>query len=137
MAKAKGRQPSAAARGPMRSLSLRLRQLREDRRLSQREFAELVGIAVMQINRYERGLNVPSIETTVRMAEALHISIDELLTGKGGDPEVPVIRSPKLYERFRRLDTLPKPEQEMAISLLDGVLAKHELARLAGQMQHA
>lgn len=121
----------------MRSLSLRLRQLREDRRLSQREFAELVGIAVMQINRYERGLNVPSIETTVRMAEALHISIDELLTGKGGDPEVPVIRSPKLYERFRRLDTLPKPEQEMAISLLDGVLAKHELARLAGQMQHA
>ncbi len=121
----------------MSMVGLRIRQLREERGLSQREFAELIGVVVMQINRYERGLNVPSVETVVKMAQALHISADQLLMGRGGPPEAPQIRNPMLYERFRKVDRLPKQEQELAINLLDGVLARHELARLASEMHSA
>lgn len=87
----------------------------------------------MQTNRYERGLNLPSAETIVKLARILHVSTDELLIGESKDQSRPQIqiRSVKLLEKFQVLDQLPKEEQETALNILDGVIARYELNRLA------
>lgn len=111
----------------MKDFGPRLRELREARNLSQREVADLLAIDYMQVYRYEKGLNLPSAETAVKLARILQVTTDELLTGERHGPERPKIRSPKLFDRFQSLDQLPKEKQEMAVQLLDAILSQHEL----------
>ena len=47
--------------------------------LSQKEFAELMGVGQSQISRWESGESNPTIETLARMAFRLNIHINELL----------------------------------------------------------
>jgi len=97
----------------------------------------MLGIDYMQVNRYERGINLPSVETAVKLARLLQITTDELLTGSETTPTPPPIRNIKLVERLQLLDQLPRGEQEVALQILDGVIAKYELGRLAGKLQPA
>lgn len=103
----------------------RLRTLRRDRSLSQRQLAELVGCETMLISRYERGAAIPRLDSLVSLAEALRVSTDEIAVGRKpvdiGDQ--PPIRNVLLLERFRDLETLPKEDQVVAMKLLDALIA--------------
>jgi transcriptional regulator with XRE-family HTH domain len=56
----------------------RLRGLRQERSLTQEEFAELVGISVDFLSLIERGINAPSFETIEQIASRLDIAVSEL-----------------------------------------------------------
>lgn len=58
---------------------LRLRQLREDRGLSMKDFAEKLGISKNSVFRYEHNLQDPSVARVKKMATILHTSLDYLL----------------------------------------------------------
>jgi len=58
----------------------RLRTIREQRGLSQRELARLCGLGETQINKYESGLSDPNVESLKLMAEKLGVSTDYLLS---------------------------------------------------------
>jgi transcriptional regulator with XRE-family HTH domain len=117
----------------VKGFGARLRQLREVRGLSQHELAALAGIAVMQVNRYERDIHLPSIETTIKLARLFRMTTDDLLNSKIGDLKPPDIRNVKLYDRFRVLDTLPKQDQDVVLELVDAVIARRRVtAALAG-----
>ena len=55
--------------------------IRQKRGLTQAALAEMVGIGVNSIARYERGEITPSITIAHAIAEALHVSEAELLNG--------------------------------------------------------
>ena len=57
----------------------RLRDLREDRDLSQREVAELLGMKQPQYNRYERGLRDIPTDVLIRLARFYNVSTDYIL----------------------------------------------------------
>ncbi len=57
-----------------------LLSIRHQRRLSQEQFAELVGISVDFLSLIERGINAPSFETLERLAERLGVTVAELFT---------------------------------------------------------
>jgi transcriptional regulator with XRE-family HTH domain len=61
---------------------LRLRELRHERRLSQKQMAEILGVKQTLISRYERGVNYPTIPRLYKIAESLKISPAELLVEK-------------------------------------------------------
>lgn len=58
----------------------RLRAIRAQRRKTQEEFAEMLGISVDFLSLVERGRNAPSFETIERMAKRLRIPVTELFT---------------------------------------------------------
>jgi transcriptional regulator with XRE-family HTH domain len=60
-------------------LPQRLRQIRENRGLSQRELGRRCELGVNQINRYENGLSDPTIHTLRAIAYELAVSTDYLL----------------------------------------------------------
>jgi transcriptional regulator with XRE-family HTH domain len=57
----------------------RIRQLRESIGWTQDDLVEAIGVAVLQINRYENEKNEPSAEMLSRLARALGCSSDYLL----------------------------------------------------------
>lgn len=57
----------------------RLRQLRKDRKLTQKELANLIGVKNSVISFYEVGERTPSLEVLIKLSKALHVSTDVLL----------------------------------------------------------
>lgn len=57
----------------------RLRQLREERRQTQREGAIQLGIDPAKYNKWENGVNRPDYETLFRLADYYNVTIDYLL----------------------------------------------------------
>lgn len=105
----------------------RLRTLRQERGLSQRDLAQIIGCETMVISRYERGAAVPRMDSLVSLAEALHVSTDELATGRRpADATTTPIRNVLLLERFRDLEDLPKEDQDVAMKLLDALIAARQ-----------
>ena len=58
-----------------------LRWIREKRGLTLQQIEELTGIALNTISRYERGVISPTAETALKIAQALGVTVDELLNG--------------------------------------------------------
>jgi transcriptional regulator with XRE-family HTH domain len=57
---------------------IRLKAIRLERKLTQEEFAELVGISVDFLSLIERGVNAPSFAVLERMARKLRLPVREL-----------------------------------------------------------
>jgi transcriptional regulator with XRE-family HTH domain len=57
----------------------RLKDLREEQKLSQRQLAEAVGTSQANISRWEAGTQDPSTEWIVRLAEYFRVTTDYIL----------------------------------------------------------
>ncbi|MBZ5674300.1 MAG: helix-turn-helix domain-containing protein [Acidobacteriia bacterium] len=56
----------------------RLLAIRRERKLTQEQFAEHVGISVDFLSLIERGINAPSFETIEQMAKSLRVPVKAL-----------------------------------------------------------
>ncbi|MBR0250876.1 MAG: helix-turn-helix transcriptional regulator [Synergistaceae bacterium] len=56
-----------------------LRLIRERRGLTLQQMEEITGIALNTISRYERGVISPNADTALKIAQALGVTVDELL----------------------------------------------------------
>ena len=61
-----------------RQFGIRLKAIRLERKLTQEQFAELLGISVDFLSLIERGINAPSFEVLERMACKLDLQVREL-----------------------------------------------------------
>ena len=59
-------------------LGNRLKKLREELGMSQAKLAAKTGIPVSTLRFWEYGLRTPLLDATLRVAEALGVSLDEL-----------------------------------------------------------
>jgi len=57
----------------------RLQNFREQRHLTQVQLGERAGIAAAAISHFETGQRVPSLESLIKLADALEVSADALL----------------------------------------------------------
>ena len=69
------------------SFGKNLKDTRVEKNVSQDDLAKKIGVHANHISRYERDLSAPSIEVVQKIAEALEISIDELVYGKQTNAE--------------------------------------------------
>jgi transcriptional regulator with XRE-family HTH domain len=67
----------------------RLREARIAKRLTQEALAHAIGVRAMSISRFERGELNPSRETLMRLASALSVSTDWLLSGPPKESDTP------------------------------------------------
>lgn len=65
---------------------MRLRALRLERELSQEQLAEAAGMSRDAVARLELGGRWPRLDTALRLAEALMVSLAELTAGAGAEP---------------------------------------------------
>ncbi len=63
-----------------------LRESRTERGITQEQLASLVGLARQSIISIERGRFLPTIETALRLAEALDVPVEKLFWLQGRKP---------------------------------------------------
>jgi transcriptional regulator with XRE-family HTH domain len=66
----------------MNSIEDRLKTLRKNSKLSQRKFAEQLGIAFRTVQRYEIDASMMSVKTASNIASFFNVDLDWLLTGR-------------------------------------------------------
>jgi transcriptional regulator with XRE-family HTH domain len=103
----------------------RLKELRKQKRWSQKEMAAKVDIRFEQLNKHESGLNIPPAEMLVKLTDALGTTADFLLTGN------PVEKTPlcntRLFQCFQAVERFEPGDQEAVIILIDAMIAKHQM----------
>ncbi len=57
----------------------RLRSLRIEKRLTQKQVADRIGLAISAVSSYELGSRYPSYEALIKLARIFHVSTDYLL----------------------------------------------------------
>ena len=57
----------------------RLKELRKQSPLMQKEIAEKIGVSTIGFRKYEQGTREPNIETLLKMAVLFDVSLDDLL----------------------------------------------------------
>ena len=96
---------------------MRLKELREERHLTQSEVAQQIQTSQTNIGRWENELNEPTASFLVRLADFFNCSVDYLL-GREDDFGNVVVQTEKpdplpqdeqdLLETYRKLDNLNK-----------------------------
>ena len=82
-------------------ISMRIRELRKQAKLSQEMMAEKIGVSRQAITKWETGLGVPGIENLVAIADLFKLSLDELM---GRDIEHETLAKDYLYESVTEYD---------------------------------
>ena len=78
----------------MRTLAERLKTLREDRRIYQKEMAELLGLSLRGYQCYEADESEPKLATLIAIADYYNVSIDYLV----GRTDLPDFHTDKAEE---------------------------------------
>lgn len=108
-----------------KAFGARLKELRKQKRWSQKELAAKVDIRFQQLNKYESGLNIPPAEMLIKLADALAATVDYLLTGNPAE-EMP-LGNARLFRRFRAVERFDTNDQEAIITLIDAMIAKQQM----------
>lgn len=108
----------------------RIRQQRQDRRWSQAG-GERLGVHPKQVSAYGRGVNLPSTEVLIKMAEVFDVTLDYLAFEAKGQSASINIQGRELLRRFEALDHLSEPGKHLAKEILDLVILKNRFRSLA------
>jgi transcriptional regulator with XRE-family HTH domain len=103
------------------SLGRRLARLRKHAGLTQVELAERVGIIQALVSDYEQGKLRLSAEMAARFAQALNVSLDELVglkTPKKANGEL----SLHLVRRLKGIEELPTHQRKVLLQTIDAFL---------------
>ena len=115
-----------------KALGVRIKALRKDKKLSQKELAAPIGARYQLLNKYESGLVTPPAEMLVKLADALGTSVDYLLTGNPLDDAK--LGSSRLYRRFQALEGLAEGDREAIIKVIDAMVVKHQTMRVVEEV---
>ncbi len=72
----------------MTEIAQQLKGLRAEHHLTQQQLADALHVTRQTVSNWERGANLPDIETIVTIATTYHVSLDELILGKDGGSEM-------------------------------------------------
>ncbi|EMI72184.1 helix-turn-helix domain-containing protein [Leptospira noguchii] len=109
----------------------RFRNLRLQKNLSQEDLGKIVGIHANHLGRYERGLSKPSAETLQKLAEALGVSSDFLISGTSEDFAKAKFEDKDLLRMFQEIEKFPAEEKETIKKVLDAFLTKRKVQELS------
>lgn len=89
----------------LEELPRKLKKLRESANLGQNDLARMAGVTQAQISNYESGKQFPGVETAVRLAAALGLTLAEFV-----EQENPRCAAPR-----------PASKEEMALWILEAI----------------
>ena len=73
----------------MKDVGIRIKNLREQKGMTQKNLADRANITVATLSRYENNQRTPMSDIIVKIARALGTSTDYLLTGDGEIEKIP------------------------------------------------
>ncbi len=119
-------------------IGVRIKQLRKDAGLTQKELSDISGVPVVTIQQYERGVRKqPKIEQLERIAEALKTSISALY-GVSSNTDHDLVfyeRATALMDNLRDEGSLPADVERYYTLLKDGNISLTEKIAISNTLQ--
>jgi transcriptional regulator with XRE-family HTH domain len=109
----------------------RMREARLAKGFTQGRLAEICGLPVNALTKYENEVVVPSLETLKKLAEALEVSTDYFVFDHAKMEGLPRINDPALYEKYFVLEHLSEEDRGAAMNLLDALIARQRFREVA------
>jgi transcriptional regulator with XRE-family HTH domain len=113
------------------SFGQRLARLRKARGFTQTELGEILSVSQRVITYYERESGRPPAHLLPHLADALKVSVDELV-GYERLEEEHVPRNPRLWRKLRDIEKLAEPDRKAVLRFVDALLAKQRLDHQRG-----
>lgn len=63
----------------MKEVKFNLKEVRRKRKITQVELSDLSGVTQQNISEYELGIKTPKLDTAAKLADALGVTLDELV----------------------------------------------------------
>ncbi len=82
---------------------IRIKELREEFGLTQKELAAKIGNVQRNVSNWENGSSEPDCETLVRLADVFGVTMDELF-GRSDPPSGNTLRAEPYYKLINRLN---------------------------------
>lgn len=101
----------------------------EDAIYDKQSLADAVGMHVNQIKKYEAGSAQPTLTAMVKLAQVLHVSLDEMVfeEGERGPDE-------DLRLQFEAVSRMPPDEKKIIKALLEGMIVKHQTRQMVSNL---
>ena len=115
-------------KGPKVDIHERIRRLRQERKWTQGELAEKLGIQQKQISAYERGANNPSTEVLLKLATVFDVSLDYLAFDIEGQSSRVQVKDRELLRYFETIDAFGESDKKIVKDIL-GFVVKNYKAR--------
>ena len=112
------------------SIAQRLSALRKNKGLTQQALADVIGLHVTQVKRYEHDQSQPSLETLKKIARALRVTIDSLAF-----EEHELMPDDSLALQFQAVTNLPPEQQAVIKQLLEGMIIKYEAEKWSSRVR--
>jgi transcriptional regulator with XRE-family HTH domain len=120
----------------MADLGEKIKKLRFDKKWSQDQLAEKVGVGRQYISRYETGKISPNAENLQKLAEVFGVSIDYLLNDKETKNLASVgIKDKNLLNLFAEVEKMDESDQLTIRNLLEAMVMKNKLKDLMSGKQ--
>jgi len=96
----------------------KITKLKKAKKMSQVALAEKTGISRDAISKYERGDTVPSVDYAKRIADALGVSLDYLVSENDNEDVLDNIT----VKRIKEIQILPEIEKDKIYSIIDALI---------------
>jgi len=96
----------------------KITKLKKAKKMSQVALAEKTGISRDAISKYERGDTVPSVDYAKRIADALGVSLDYLVSDNDNEDVLDNIT----LKRIKEIQVLPEIEKDKIYSIIDALI---------------
>ena len=109
---------------------MRIKEIRKQKGIIQKELAAKVGIAANTLSQYETGSREPDIETTKKLALALGVTVDELVGSETKTPaktgEREITLDDFTYAFYEEYKDLPEEKKKMLLEMAKFMRADEE-----------
>ena len=99
-------------------LGQKINKIRKEKKLSQSNIAQAVGVSRDAISKYERGDIVPSVENARKMADVLGVSLDYLVS----EDDVQEVIDNSMIQRVREIQKLSENDQNTIVNVIDAFI---------------
>ena len=107
-----------------KQLGARIAELRKERGLTQVQLAQTLDLTQQMVASYEVGRRRVPVSLLPGIADALGVSIEELIGRQPARAAAKRGPAPKLQQQIERIAQLPKAKQRFVIEMLETVLAQ-------------
>ncbi len=105
----------------------RFYQLRRNKKLTQQELGDLVGLHPTHIGKYERGLSKPSSRNARLLADVLETTVDHLMNGELDDIARDKLEDRELLNLFKEVESFSDKDQETVKRLINAFVAMKQM----------
>lgn len=115
----------------MVSIGKQIQFLRKEKGLSQGQLAEVIGVSLTQLQRYENKGVQPPADILKKLADTFNTSIDFLVYGDAEQKAKQAIKDNDLLAQFKAVEEMDNRDQSTIKDIIDAYIKRSRLSKIA------